>query len=149
MYIYDNISLNSYYNDLRVQERNSVILSFSLKSPGKRTPSRFPNRDPMGREAFYIPLKNLIFRVPQYKSPPSRSPSWNPSQRDAPPLSPPSFIYQSPRSTSPPTYQVPLGQINVDCPGGAHMSPTGHDCLNLIMIKAGEMEALKITYQVI
>jgi len=30
---------------------NPDILFFSLKSPGKRTPSRFPNRAPMEREA--------------------------------------------------------------------------------------------------
>jgi len=35
----------------RVQERNPDILFFSLKSPGKQTPSRFPNRAPMEREA--------------------------------------------------------------------------------------------------
>jgi hypothetical protein len=38
-------------NGLRVHERNPDILFFSLKSPGKRTSSRFPNRAPMKREA--------------------------------------------------------------------------------------------------
>jgi hypothetical protein len=38
-------------NDLWVQERNPDILFFSLKSPGKRTLSRFPIRVPMEREA--------------------------------------------------------------------------------------------------
>ena len=34
------------FNVLCVQGRNPVILSFSLKSPGKRIPSRFPNVAP-------------------------------------------------------------------------------------------------------
>ena len=38
-------------NGLRVIERNPGILFFSLKSPGKRTPCRFPNRAPIKREA--------------------------------------------------------------------------------------------------
>jgi len=38
-------------NGLWVQERNPDILFFSLRSPCKRTPSRFPNRDPMMRES--------------------------------------------------------------------------------------------------
>jgi hypothetical protein len=38
-------------NDLRVQEWNPDILFFSLKSPSKWTPTRFPNRAPVTREA--------------------------------------------------------------------------------------------------
>ena len=38
-------------NDLRVQKRNPDVLLIYLKSPGKRTPSRFPKRDPIEREA--------------------------------------------------------------------------------------------------
>jgi len=87
-------------NGFRVQERNPDILFFSLKSPGKRNPSRFPSptgpvwrRRPVYR-AFCISLKNLIFRVPRQWIPPSRSPSWNPSQRDVRPLET-SFIHLS------------------------------------------------------
>ena len=35
---------------LWVQERNTNILSFSLKSPSERIPSRFHNRAPMERD---------------------------------------------------------------------------------------------------
>jgi len=37
-------------NVLWLQERNPDLLSFSLKSPDKRIPSRFPNRAPKERE---------------------------------------------------------------------------------------------------
>jgi hypothetical protein len=74
------------------------MLFFSLKSPGKRNPSRFPNRAPMEREArlqgiLHISQKPHLSGSP-VKEPSLKAPSWNPSQRDAPPLEP-SFIHQS------------------------------------------------------
>ena len=76
-------------NVLWVQERNPDILFFSLKSPGKRTPSRFPNGAPMEREAClqgilhisqkaYLsgsPIKEPSLKVPLMESLTERCPS--------------------------------------------------------------------------
>jgi len=54
--------------------KKGTQIHFSFKSPGKRTPSRFPNKAPWRDRPVY------------------KVASWNPSQRDAPPLEP-SFIH--------------------------------------------------------
>ena len=92
----------SYINGVWVQERNPDILFFSLKSPGKRTPSRFPNRAPMEREAhlqdiLHISQKPHLSGSP-VKEPSLKFPFMESLAGDAPPLEPPS-----------PTYQDPLG----------------------------------------
>ena len=88
--------------------------SFAGTFPGKRTPSRFPNRAPIQRGSvlqgtLHISQKPHLSGSP-VKEPSLRSPSWNPSQRHAPPLQP-FFIHlsKSPVYEIPaPTYQVPL-----------------------------------------
>jgi len=89
------------------------MLFISLKSPGKQTPSRFPNRAPIEREArlqgiLHISQKLHLSGSPVKEASPRPS-SWNPSQRDSPPLEL-SFIHlsKSPVYEPPPTYQVPL-----------------------------------------
>ena len=81
-----------YLNDPRVQERNPDILFFSLKSPSKRTPSRFPNRARL--EGIMLISQEPHLSGSPVKQPSLTSPSWNPSQRDKPPLEP-SFIHLS------------------------------------------------------
>ena len=76
--------------------KGPIYTFFSLKSPGRRTPSRFPNKAPMERDTriegiLHISQKPHLLGSP-VKEPSPRSPSWNPSQRDAPPLQP-SFIH--------------------------------------------------------
>ena len=69
--------------------KNGTQMYFSLKSPGKRTPSRFPNRAPMEREArlrgiLHIsqkpnfsgsPMKEPSFKVASMESLPERCPT--------------------------------------------------------------------------
>jgi hypothetical protein len=61
-------------NSLRLQERNPDILFFSLKSPGKRTPSRLPNRAPMQREAHLQGILH-ISKKPRLLGSPVKEPS--------------------------------------------------------------------------
>ena len=76
--------------------KGPIYTLFSLKSPGRQTPSGFPDKGPMER---YTCLQGIL-RISQkphilgspIKEPSPMSPSWNPSQRDAPPLQP-SFIH--------------------------------------------------------
>jgi hypothetical protein len=50
-------------NGHQVQERSADILFFSLKSPGKLTPSWFSNRAPMEREALLQGILH-VFQIP-------------------------------------------------------------------------------------
>jgi hypothetical protein len=68
----DPVSLLKFQIVLRLKilmasrSKNGTQIYFSHKSPGKRTPARFPNMEREARlRAFCVTLKNLIFRVPQ------------------------------------------------------------------------------------
>jgi hypothetical protein len=95
-------------------ERNpDILLFFSLRSPSKRTPSRFPNRAPMKREAHLqgilhisqkphlsgSPVKVPSPKVPFMKSLAERCPNTT------------ALLHSSikvPGIQPPPTYQIPL-----------------------------------------
>ena len=63
------------------KKRTQIYFSFLSKVPANELPPG-SSTGPLWRErpiyrTFCISLKNLIFRVPQQRSPPSRSPAWN------------------------------------------------------------------------
>ena len=86
-----------------------IYFSFSLKSPGKRTPSRFPNRAPMKGDNRLQGILH-VSQKPHYSGSPRKgtlpqSPLHGIPHRGTPHhWSPPSFIYQSPRCTIPPSH---------------------------------------------
>jgi hypothetical protein len=106
-----------------------IYFSFLSKAPANKPPPGSPT-GPLQRgrpayRAFYITLKNLIFRVPQRRSPP-RDPLYGIPCRDMPHhKSPPSFIHQSPWYTSP----TPHTRSPSDGKGTPHSITIVHKCL--------------------
>jgi len=105
--------------------KGPIYTLFSLKSPGRQTPSGFPDKGPMER---YTCLQGIL-RISQkphilgspIKEPSPMSPSWNPSHRDAPFLKP-SFIHlpktrfnepPTPDSRLPSVVKGPLLTVNI------------------------------------
>ena len=70
-------------NNLRVQEMYSDILFISLKSPGKRTPFRFPKRTLIEREARLQDILH-ISQKPHLSRSPVKEPSLRCSRVDQP-----------------------------------------------------------------
>ena len=90
---------------------------FSLKSPGKRTPSRFPSRAPMGREAGLQGISHLS-QKPHLSGSPVEEPYLKVSLMESLAERCPTtraLLYSSINVPGiralppPPTYQVPLG----------------------------------------
>jgi len=101
-------------NGLWLQERNPDIFFFSLESPIKWTPSRFPNRAPMVREACLQGILH-ISQKPHLSGSPVKEPSpmipFTESLAQRCP-STTALLHSSisPQYMSPtPTYQAPLG----------------------------------------